>query len=208
LIPQTLNGIFMNEWVIIISALFVINIFLTILDLYPLIRSFWFFATPSYYILMLTLFVLYLLAAYILKSQILKNGDLIAILVISSLGTFAVIQSFTLQFGNYKLINLTEMINEFKVTVRYDADKIRAKSYVLKTQIIAKKLSEKNIGTKELEMELESLLSQKHPRNQRRQIIEEIENYSKKKGLDLKRLLANRIAQVDLERANQLAKDC
>ena len=140
----------MNEWVIIIPSLFVITIALTILDLYPLIRSFWFFVTPSYYILLLSLFVLNLVAAYILENQIFENGDIVAILVVSSLGTFSVIQSFTLQFANYKLINLSEMVNGFKVTVLNDAGKITSKKERLKTPITAKKLSAKNIAEKEL----------------------------------------------------------
>jgi hypothetical protein len=197
----------MNEWLIIISSLFVITIFLTILDLYPQIHSFYIFVTPSYYILLIILFVCNSVAAYALKKQIFKNGDMVALLAVSSLCTFSIIQSFVLEFGNHRLINLSDWINKLKVAVLKDARQIGSKRDMLKTQTTAKRLSSK-YGTSTLEEELESLLSQKHGQDQTGKMIEKIKNYANQKGLNLGRLLANRIAQVDLDRAEQLAKDC
>lgn len=197
----------MNEWLIIISSLFVITIFLTILDLYPQIGSFYIFVTPSYYILLIILFVCNSVAAYALKKQIFKNGDIVALLVVSSLGTFSIIQSFVLEFGNHRLINLSDWINKLKVAVLKDARQIGSKRDMLKTQTTAKRLSDK-YGTDTLEEELESLLSQKHGQDQTGKMIDHIKHYANQKGLNLGRLLANRIAQVDLDRAEQLARDC
>jgi hypothetical protein len=197
----------MNEWVIVIASLFVITIFLTILDLYPQIHSFYIFVTPSYYILLIILFVCNSVAAYALKKQIFKNGDMVALLVVSSLGTFSIIQSFVLEFGNHRLINLSDWINKLKVAVLKDARQIGSKRDMLKTQTTAKRLSGK-YGTGTLEEELESLLSQKHSQGQTGKMIDDIKHYANQKGLNLGRLLANRIAQVDLDRAKQLVKDC
>jgi hypothetical protein len=77
----------MNHLVIITIGLLIITAFLTILDFYPQLRSFWFLITPAYYILLVFLWSLSFLAAYLLKTQFFKNGDIVAILVLSSLGS-------------------------------------------------------------------------------------------------------------------------
>jgi hypothetical protein len=198
----------MNEWVILIPSLFLVTFLLTILDLYPLTRSFWFLTTPPYYILLVALFVLNLLAAYILRKQFFRDGDLIYVLVLASLSTFAVIQSFILKFGKIKVINLLELIDDFKVTVIYNAGKKRSKREIQRTQTIAKELSSKNIEIKELQTELYLLLSQNRNPGQTQLLISGIINQAQQTGLNLKRLLADRIAQMDLDRAEMLAKDC
>jgi hypothetical protein len=199
----------MNEWAIIILSLFAITVALTVLGLYPQVRSFWFFSAPSYFVLLLTLFALNLLAAYILKNQVFKDGDLIAILVISSLGIFSVIQSFTLKFADYRLIDLSEMIDKFKLTVVNDAGRMTSRMERLKTLKTAKKLSEKYANkVKELEQQLYMLLFQRRSVEEAREIVSQMKKDVEKEQLNLGTLLANRITQMDLERAQLLLKDC
>ena len=199
----------MNEWAIIILSLLAITAALTVLDLYPQVRSFWFFSAPSYFVLLLTLFALSLLAAYILKSQVFKDGDLIAILVTSSLGTFSVIQSFTLKFADYRVIDLSEMIDKFKLTVVNDAGKKTSRMERLKILKTAKRLSEKyKSNVRELEQQLYMLLCRNRSAGEAQEIVSKMKSEAEKTRLDLGALLAHRIAQMDLETARLLLKDC
>ena len=198
----------MNEWIIIIHALFVITVFLTILDFYPQLHSFWFFTIPSYYIFLVGLFGLNSLAAYLLKTTIYKGGDVVAILVLSSFGTLSALQSFTLQFADWRIVDLSELINGFKDTVLRDAREKASDREISDIQRTGKKLSEKSANEEELELELELLLGQKRSPTQKKQLVADIKDDAEEKGLDLKRLLADRIAQMDIKRAKQLVKDC
>jgi hypothetical protein len=199
----------MNELVVIIGWLFIITIFLTVLDFYPRLSSFWFFVTPSYYLLFGILWGLSFLAAYLLKSEVYKDGDLIKVLLLSSLGAFSVIQSFTIQLADWKPVNLSDLISGLKDTVIRETRGKRSKRERASTHKTAKKLSEKEKITEEdLKLEFELLLSQKHSKVQIQQTITQTQNDTQQKGLKLKRLLAHRIAQMDLDRAKQLVKDC
>jgi ribosomal protein L22 len=100
------------------------------------------------------------------------------------------------------------LINGFKDTVLHDAREKRTKKEISNIQKTAQKLSEKSIGTTTLETELNLLLSQKYNSAQIQKIIDNIKNDALQKNLDPKRLLANRIAQMDLNRAKRLVRDC
>ena len=197
----------MIYWSFLIASIFFVTIFFTILDIYPKTKSLYIFYTPSYYFLLFILFILNLLAAWLLTYEIkifTIPNDFVKILLFSTLGTFSVIQSFSLRFGDFQLINISEMIDSFKISVLEDTAAIQANKLKIKIQKIALKLSETINDEKLLfteymttvERELQSVDAE----------IEKLKNFCNQRGLNFKRLLCQRIAQADMEKAKELIK--
>ena len=197
----------MIYWVFLAVSIFIATIFLTILDIYPKTKSLLTLFAPSYYFLLVILFLFNLLAAWLLINEIkifTLPDDFVKILIFATFGTLSVIQSFSLRFGDFQLINISEMIDSFKISVLEDTAAIQVNKIKIKIQKTAIKLNETIEDEKLLfteyittiERELQSIDEE----------IEKLKQFCSQRGLNFKRLLCQRIAQADLDKAKELIK--
>lgn len=191
------------EWLVIAPGLFVITVFVSLLDLYPAVRTFLNFRTPSYYVLLSVGFALNLFAAFALKRTIFTEpGHSVETIFLAAFATLSVIQSFSLKLGNYKLINISDLVEGFRGTVLADIAEMKTEMKRREIQQVGQKLAEKFENQEGRLITEYAVLFGGEAKIQAE--VEELRGLASKGGFGFTRLLAQRIAQADLARAKDV----
>lgn len=198
------------QWVTIALGLSGVTLFLSILDLYPKVEAFWpIFRTPSYYFLFAITLLFNLAAAYLLRTYVFKSAGIVETIFLAAIAAFSIIQSFTLKFADYKIINLSDAVESLKGTVLEDITKRKTALKGRMIRQVGQELAERFKDNEEkLISEFTSLgvaLTGASPE----EIAEEIrklKDLCNERNLDFIRLLALNVAQLDLDAAKDLIR--
>jgi hypothetical protein len=201
------------KWLYIAAAAFAVNHLWNVLDLYPQTRTYLFLKTLSYHAFTLSKTLVSLVAFYILsniqfrlddKNSIDFSNQVPLALFLSLFATFSVIESFSLKLGSLRIIDLSKVIEEFKARVADDARNKKDQQIKDTVQSVAEKLSRK-LSVDDLRTEF--FLVMDLPPEKRQAELEAIETQARAVRLSVERLLAQRIANVDMNRAQRLLRE-
>ncbi|PYT02803.1 MAG: hypothetical protein DMF60_20265 [Acidobacteria bacterium] len=205
----------MSSAVFEIPAVAIAAFFYLVLDTYPVVKSFKAtLHTGSFYLFWLVLTTLNLIAYGVLKISAADKIDKLVgpglapltLVLLATIGTIGVIQSLTIKLADFKFIDIGKVIEGFRVIVLADISKISADQERLLAMAIASKLSGK-LDLHLLRTEYAAVM--RFAGRTDLKIAEELNQLEKDVAagdFEFKRAIAERIAQVDIRRAQQLLR--
>jgi len=132
----------------------------------------------------------------------------LALIVLATLGTITILQSLALKVADLKIVDLGSFVDKFKGQVLEDIRKNVAKAQLARAYRVVQGLERRYEGkVDELRNEYASVMAFGGRTSE--QIHRELESLLQERkaaGLSLKRALAERIVQVDLEQAERLLR--
>jgi hypothetical protein len=198
--------------VYISAAILLANSIWGVIDLYLLGRTYFFLKTASYYLLTLAKTAFSLFAFYLLSSVQFKideknsidfSNQLIIVFFFSLFATFSIIESFAVKIGSFRLVDVGKALDDLKTKVADDARDKQLQYKRSLTQSIAERLSQRYSVEK---LRTEFALVMELPPDRMPEELNNIARLSADTGLPLERLLAQRIANVDIRRAKELLR--
>jgi len=196
-------------WNIFLIALFGMTILLILVDLYVRSGSFLMFCTPSFYLLLVIIYVINFFAAYFLVKgiNVFKLEDnFVLVLFLSTFATMAILQSFSLRFGDYQLINIDDLIENLKNSVLADVSKLKMNRMKREIQTTANKIYGLIQDDNELYTQFIMTIQSGKDFTSAEKEMAELKRYCEDRHLDFRLVLANRITQADLQRAKNLVR--
>jgi hypothetical protein len=197
----------MIGWLYFLIALFFVTLLLILVDMYVRSQSFFMFRLPSFYLLLAIIYLINFFASYLLVESlhllVLKN-DFVLVLFLSTFATMAILQSFSLRFGNYQIINVDDLIEDLKNSVLADISRLKVNQLKKDVQTTALKLSSLCENENELSTQYLMTIHSGTDFEKAEKEITDLKQYCENRNLDFKLLLAHRITQADLERAKNL----
>jgi hypothetical protein len=202
------------KWVYVAGGAYLANCLWNTIDLYSQVRTYYFWKTLSYHAFTLAKTLLSLFAFYLLSNVQFKldennsidfSNQIPIVFFLSLFATFSIIESFSLKLGSFRIIDLGKVIEDFKARVAEDAQSKRVQAGREKVQMVAERLS-KRLAENELRIELFVVmdLTQDEAREAE---LEAIKKQAEKMALPVERLLAQRIANVDIVHAERLLRE-
>lgn len=194
------------------AAILLANSLWGVIDLYLLGRTYFFLQTASYYLLTLAKTAFSLFAFYLLSSVQFKidektsidfSNQLIIVFFLSLFATFSIIESFAVKIGTFRLVDVGKVLEDLKTKVAADALDKQVEYKRSLTLSIADTLSHRYPVDKLRE---EFAIVMNLPPDKLPEELNSIAKLSADTGVRLERLLAQRIANVDMRRAKELLR--
>lgn len=186
-----------------------------LIDTYPIVKTFRdTLSTGSFWLLVVLFTVLNMVAFGALKitsaSQILAwvgpEASTMALVLLSTLGTIGILQSLTLKIADYKFIDLGALVDGLRGRVLEDIARHSADRQRMRAMKVADRLHS-TFGTNISILRDECASAMAFGGQSSAQITDELtrlESESTASNLTFSKALSRRIAQIDLQRAEQL----
>lgn len=187
-----------------------------LVDLYPSVKSFGaILRTPSFLLLWIVFSILNVLACAALKlaagAKILAFlGDpalaTLMVVILATLSTLTVLQSFTLKIADYKFIDVGQLMESYRKRVLEDiANTVSADARRTEQRLSDKIFTKFKNDVQTLRNEYANVMSfGGRSLTQIGQELTQLEQDAQTTNLSFERLLASRIAKTDPDRARQL----
>jgi hypothetical protein len=201
------NGPFIGGIAIATLLYLLIDLFIVIKDFGSILKA------PSFWLLWLLTSTLNLLAFEALHTQSSSPGKQfgdaqnLALIIFSTVGTVAILQSFSLKIGDRKIVDVSSFIENLRATVLEDISRRVASSRREETSKTADKLSAAfKDRPAQLRGEFVRIMTFGNLETQEVQAqLTRIEQDADTLGVSSAMLLAQRIAKADVREANRLA---
>jgi hypothetical protein len=204
----------MGEQLPAICGVWVVAFFYLLFDVYPTVKSFRAtLSTFSFWVFWIVFSLLSTVALGVLKKAAGSaiNGlgfpyaD-VAVILLTVLGAIGILQSFTIKFADYKFIDLGKLVEGFRGQVLADISAVSAAQKKTRALAVADLLVQTFKGrTTDLRNEYAGVMSYVDI-VQIGKDLDKLKEQASATGLSFELALARRIAQADVERAEQLVK--
>jgi hypothetical protein len=201
-----------QSWVVIGMVIYALNHLWNIFDLYAEAGTYFFLRTFSYHVFTLIKTAFSLFAAYLILNVEFKVDENTTIdfanqiglvIFLSIFATFGVMESFALKIGHFRIIDIGQVTASFRTRVLEEAKNKQKLHKRKETQSVAEKLSKKCPLD---QLEAEFFLVMEVPLDTSKEDLKNMEKFAEDTKVPKERLLAQRIANVDINRAQKLLK--
>ncbi len=187
-----------------------------VFDIYPVVKSFQaIFRTGSFWLFWIIFSILNTVAYEALNGAggqrikgLVTNPVLahLAVMLLATLGTISIIQSFTLKVAEYKFVDFGKLVEGFRSQVLADISRVSADQERQRALAVADRIYQKYKNEPDaLRNEYAGVMAfGNRTVEQIGQELTELKEEADKANLSFERTLARRIAQVDIKRAQQL----
>lgn len=145
-----------------------------------------------------------------LRTYVFKSPGIVETIFLSAIAAFSIIQSFTLKFADYKIINLSNAVESLKSTALEDITKKKTALKRGKIQRVRQKVAKRFADNEEELIAEFTSLAVALTGASLEEVAEEIKKLKdscKERNLDFIKLLASNVAQLDLAAAKDLLRD-